>query len=181
MIVFVVLTVFIAGLMVGRTPEYLGKKIERKEVQLAILAILVLPVFALIPTAISILLPAGTATLGNNGAHGFSEVLYAFSSTTENNGSAFGGLGGNQYYNLVTGIVMICGRFLFIVPAVMLAGSLAGKKSVAESVGTFTTYSPIFVALLLGVIIIVGLLTFVPADALGPIVEHLQMLQGKTY
>ncbi len=181
MIVFVVLTVFIAGLMVGRTPEFLGKKIERREVQLAILAILVLPVFALIPTAISILLPAGTATMGNNGAHGFSEVLYAFSSTAENNGSAFGGLGGNQYYNIVTGIVMICGRFLFIIPAVALAGSLAGKKSVAESVGTFTTYSPIFVALLLGVIVIVGLLTFVPADALGPIVEHLQMLQGKTF
>jgi K+-transporting ATPase ATPase A chain len=181
MIVFVILTVFIAGLMVGRTPEYLGKKIERREVQLAILAILVLPVFALIPTAISILLPAGVATLSNAGAHGFSEVLYAFSSTAENNGSAFGGLGGNQYYNIATGIVMICGRFLFIVPAVLLAGSLAGKKSVAESVGTFTTYSPIFVALLLGVIIIVGLLTFVPADALGPIVEHLQMQQGKTF
>ena len=181
MIVFVILTVFIAGLMVGRTPEYLGKKIERREVQLAILAILVLPVFDLIPTAVSILLPAGTATLGNAAAHGFSEVLYAFSSTTENNGSAFAGLGGNQYYNIVTGIAMICGRFLFIVPAVALAGSLAGKKSVAESVGTFTTYSPIFVALLLGVIIIVGLLTFVPADALGPIVEHLQMLQGKTF
>ncbi len=181
MIVFVVLTVFIAGLMVGRTPEYLGKKIERKEVQLAILAILVLPVFALIPTAISLLVPAGTATLGNNGAHGFSEIIYAFSSTTENNGSAFGGLGGNTYYNFATGIAMICGRFLFIIPAVALAGSLAGKKAVAESVGTFTTYSPIFVALLLGVIVIVGLLTFVPADALGPIVEHLQMLQGKTY
>ncbi len=181
MIVFVVLTVFIAGLMVGRTPELLGKKIERGEVQLAILAILVLPAFALIPTAISILLPVATAQLGNNGAHGFSEMLYMFSSVTENNGSAFGGVSGNTYLNIVTGIVMICGRYLFIIPALVLAGSLAGKRSVAETVGTFTTYSPIFVALLLGVIIIVGALTFVPADALGPIVEHLQMLQGKQF
>ncbi len=181
MIVFVVLTVFIAGLMVGRTPELLGKKIERGEVQLAILAILVLPAFALIPTALSILLPVATAQLGNNGAHGFSEMLYMFTSVTENNGSAFGGVSGNTYLNIVTGIVMICGRYLFIVPALVLAGSLAGKRSVAETVGTFTTYSPIFVALLLGVIVIVGALTFVPADALGPIVEHLQMLQGKQF
>jgi len=181
MVVFVVLTVFIAGLMVGRTPELLGKKIERGEVQLAILAILVLPAFALIPTAISILLPVATGQLGNNGAHGFSEMLYMFTSVTENNGSAFGGVSGNTYLNIVTGIVMICGRYLFIIPALVLAGSLAGKRSVAETVGTFTTYSPIFVALLLGVIIIVGALTFVPADALGPIVEHLQMLQGKQF
>jgi len=181
MIVFVVLTVFIAGLMVGRTPEFLGKKIERREVQLAILAILVLPFFALIPTAISILLPIATGQLTNAGPHGLSEMLYMFSSTTENNGSAFAGVSGNTFLNIITGIVMVCGRYLFIIPAVMLAGSLAAKKSVAESVGTFTTYSPIFVALLLGVIIIVGLLTFVPADALGPIVEHLLMLQGKTF
>jgi K+-transporting ATPase ATPase A chain len=181
MIVFVVLTVFIAGLMVGRTPELLGKKIERGEVQLAILAILVLPAFALIPTAISILLPVATGQLGNNGAHGFSEMLYMFTSVAENNGSAFGGVSGNTYLDIVTGIVMICGRYFFIIPALVLAGSLAGKRSVAETVGTFTTYSPIFVALLLGVIIIVGALTFVPADALGPIVEHLQMLQGKQF
>jgi K+-transporting ATPase ATPase A chain len=180
-LIFVVLTVFIAGLMVGRTPEFLGKKIERREVQLAILGILVLPVFALIPAAISVLLPAATGQLGNNGPHGFSEMIYMFSSVTENNGSAFGGVSGNQYLNVVTGTVMLCGRFLFIIPAVALAGSLAGKQSVTETVGTFTTYSPIFVALLLGVIVIVGLLTFVPADALGPIVEHLLMLQGKTY
>ncbi|GAC1310752.1 MAG: potassium-transporting ATPase subunit KdpA [Vulcanimicrobiaceae bacterium] len=180
MLIFVVLTVFIAGLMVGRTPEFLGKKIERREVQLAILGILVLPFFALVPTAISVLLPAATGQLGNTGAHGFSEMIYMFSSVTENNGSAFAGVSGNQYLNIVTGIVMLCGRFLFIVPAVALAGSLAGKRSVPETVGTFTTYSPIFVALLLGVIVIVGLLTFVPADALGPIVEHLLMLQGKT-
>jgi len=181
MIVFVVLTVFIAGLMVGRTPEFLGKKIERREVQIAILAILVLPFFALVPTAIAILQPIATGQLGNGGPHGFSEMLYMFTSTTENNGSAFAGVSGNTYLNVVTGIVMLCGRFLFIIPAVALAGSLAGKKSVAETVGTFTTYSPIFIALLLGVIVIVGALTFVPADALGPIVEHLLTLQGKTF
>jgi K+-transporting ATPase ATPase A chain len=181
MIVFVVVTVFIAGLMVGRTPEFLGKKIERREVQLAILAILILPAFALIPAAIAILLPAATGQLGNGGPHGFSEMLYMFTSTAENNGSAFGGVSGNTFLNVATGIVMICGRFLFIIPAVALAGSLAGKKSVPETVGTFTTYSPIFVALLLGVIVIVGALTFVPADALGPIVEHLLMQQGKTF
>jgi len=181
MIVFVVLTVFIAGLMVGRTPEFLGKKIERREVQLAILAVLVLPVFGLVLPAISVLLPAATGQLSNNGAHGFSEIIYMFASTTENNGSAFGGVSGNTYLNFATGIAMIFGRFLFIIPAILLAGSLAGKKSVAETAGTFSTYSPIFVALLLGVIVIVGLLTFIPADALGPIVEQLQMLQGKTF
>ncbi len=180
MLIFVVLTVFIAGLMVGRTPEFLGKKIERREVQLAILGVLVLPVFALLPAAVSVLLPVATGQLTNTGAHGFSEMLYMFTSVTENNGSAFAGVSGNQYLNILTGAIMLCGRFLFIVPAVALAGSLAGKRSVPETVGTFTTYSPIFVALLLGVIVIVGLLTFVPADALGPIVEHLLMLQGKT-
>jgi potassium-transporting ATPase potassium-binding subunit len=181
MIVFVVLTVFIAGLMVGRTPEYLGKKIERREMQLAILAALVLPVLVLIPAAVSVLLKAGTATLGNNGAHGFSEILYMFSSTTENNGSAFAGVGGSLYLNLVTGGVMLLGRYGFIIPIMALAGSLAGKRSVPETTGTFKTYSPIFVFLLLGVILIVGLLTFVPADALGPIVEQLQLQQGKTF
>jgi K+-transporting ATPase ATPase A chain len=181
MLIFVVLTVFIAGLMVGRTPEFLGKKIERREVQLAILGILVLPVFALIPTAFSILLPIATGQLGNAGPHGFSEMLYMFSSTAENNGSAFAGVNGNTFLSVVTGTVMFCGRFLFIIPAVMLAGSLAGKARVPETGGTFTTYSPIFVALLLGVIVIVGLLTFVPADALGPVVEHLLMQQGRTF
>jgi potassium-transporting ATPase potassium-binding subunit len=181
MIVFIVLTVFIAGLMVGRTPEYLGKKVEKREVQLAILAALVLPIFALVPTAISVLVPVAQSALGNSGPHGFSEMLYGFTSTTENNGSAFAGLSCNTYFNILMGVVMLCGRFLFIVPAVALAGSLAGKKSVPETSGTFTTYSPIFVVLLLGVIIIVGALTFVPADALGPIVEHLLMNQGKTF
>jgi K+-transporting ATPase ATPase A chain len=179
MILFVVLTVFIAGLMVGRTPEFLGKKIERRQVQLAILGALVLPIFALVPTALSVMVPAGTATLTNSGPHGFSELLYGFTSTTENNGSAFSGLGGSMYLNILMGVVMLCGRFLFLIPALLLAGSMAGKPRTPESTGTFTTHSPIFVGLLLGVIIIVGALTFFPADALGPIVEHLRMLQGQ--
>jgi K+-transporting ATPase ATPase A chain len=181
MIVFVVLTVFIAGLMVGRTPEYLGKKIERKEVQFAILAVLVTPVLCLIPTAVATLIPAGTATLGNSGPHGFSEILYAFTSANANNGSAFGGLGPNLFYNLTMGVTMLFGRFVEIIPILALAGALAGKRAVPEGVGTFTTHSPIFVVLLLGVIVIVGALTFLPADGLGPIVEHLFVLQGKTF
>jgi K+-transporting ATPase ATPase A chain len=181
MIIFVVLTVFIAGLMVGRTPEYLGKKIERREVQFAMLGALVLPVLALIPTAISILVPMGTATLSNGGPHGFSELLYGFTSTTENNGSAFAGLGGNIYFNILMGCVMILGRFTFLIPAMLLAGSLAAKVRIPATAGTFTTHSPIFVGLLLGTILIVGALTFFPADALGPIVEHLLMLQGKVF
>jgi K+-transporting ATPase ATPase A chain len=181
MIVFVVLTVFIAGLMVGRTPEYLGKKIERREVQFAILAALVTPVLCLVPTAVAAIVPAGLATLNNGGPHGFSEILYAFTSTNANNGSAFAGIGPNLFYNMLTGTNMMFGRFAVAIPALALAGALAGKKSVAESAGTFTTYSPIFVALLIGVIVIVGALTFLPADALGPIVEHLLVLQGKTF
>src|SRR5580698_9102232 len=180
-IVFVVLTVFIAGLMVGRTPEFLGKKIERREVQFAILAALVTPVLCLVPTAIAAVLPAGLATLNNAGPHGFSEILYAFTSTNANNGSAFAGLGPNLFYKLMTGVNMMFGRFAVAIPALALAGSLAGKQSVPESSGTFTTHSGIFVALLIGVIVIVGALTFLPADSLGPIVEHLLMLQGKTF
>ncbi len=181
MIVFVVLTVFIAGLMVGRTPEYLGKKIERREVQFAILAALVTPVLCLVPTAIAAAIPAGVATLNNGGPHCFSEILYAFTSTNANNGSAFAGLGPSLFYNLMTGVNMFFGRFAVAVPALALAGALAGKKSVPESSGTFTTHSPIFVALLIGVIVIVGALTFLPAESLGPIVEHLLVLQGKTF
>jgi len=181
MIVFVVLTVFIAGLMVGRTPEFLGKKIERREVQFAILAVLVTPVLCLVPTAIAAIIPAGIATLSNGGPHGFSEILYAFTSTNANNGSAFAGLGPNLFYNLATGINMIFGRFTVAIPALALAGALAAKKAVPEGIGTFTTHSPIFVALLIGVIVIVGALTFLPADALGPIVEHLFIYQGKTF
>jgi K+-transporting ATPase ATPase A chain len=181
MIVFVVLTVFIAGLMVGRTPEYLGKKIERREVQFAILAVLVTPVLCLVPTAIASIVPVGLATLNNAGPHGFSEILYAFTSTNANNGSAFAGLGPNLFYNLATGVNMIFGRFTVAIPALALAGALAGKKAVPEGVGTFTTHSPIFIALLIGVIVIVGALTFLPADALGPIVEHLFVSQGSTF
>jgi K+-transporting ATPase ATPase A chain len=181
MLEFVVLTVFIAGLMVGRTPEYLGKKIERREVQYAILALLVVPIFTLVPAALASVSKDGLATLGNNGAHGFSEILYAFTSATGNNGSAFGGLGGNTFYDFWTGVSMFFGRFAEIVAVVALAGALAGKKSVATTAGTFTTTSGIFVALLIGVILIVGALTFFPADALGPIVEQLQLNQGKVF
>ncbi|HKU81422.1 MAG TPA: potassium-transporting ATPase subunit KdpA [Candidatus Tumulicola sp.] len=181
MIVFVVLTVFIAGLLVGRTPELLGKKIERREVQFAILAALVTPVLCLVPTAVAAVSPAGLATLNNAGPHGFSEILYAFTSTNANNGSAFAGLGPNLFYNAATGINMIFGRFTVAIPALALAGSLAGKKSVPENAGTFTTHSPTFVALLIGVILIVGALTFLPADALGPIVEHLFAYRGRTF
>ncbi len=180
-IVFVVLTVFIAGLMVGRTPEYLGKKIERREVQFAILAALVTPVLSLVPTAVASVLPAGLATLGNAGPHGFSEILYAFTSTNANNGSAFAGLGPNLLYNILTGVNMLFGRFAVAIPALALAGALAGKQSVPEGPGTFTTHSGIFVALLIGVIVIVGALTFLPADSLGPIAEHLLVSQGKTF
>jgi len=181
MLVMIVLTVFIAGLMVGRTPEYLGKKIERKEVQLAILFFLIPPLFVLIPAAIAAITPAGTATTNNNGAHGFSEILYAFTSSVGNNGSAFAGIGPNLFFNLMTGISMLFGRIGMFIPALALAGALAGKKAVPASAGTFETHSPIFIALLIGTIVIVGALTFFPADALGPIVDQLQMLQGKTY
>jgi K+-transporting ATPase ATPase A chain len=180
MLEFVVLTVFIAGLMVGRTPEYLGKKIERREIQFAVLALLVVPIFTLIPAGIASVAKDGLATLNNNGAHGFSEILYAFSSATGNNGSAFGGLSGNTFYDFWTGLSMFFGRFAEIVAVLALAGALAGKKSVAATSGTFTTTSGIFVVLLLGVILIVGALTFFPADALGPIVDQLQLVQGKT-
>ncbi|MHB8704488.1 MAG: potassium-transporting ATPase subunit KdpA [Candidatus Tyrphobacter sp.] len=181
MIAFVVLTVFIAGLMVGRTPEYLGKKIERREVQFALLAILVTPILVLAPTAIAVLVPAGLATLGNNGPHGFSEILYAFSSTNANNGSAFAGLGPNRFYDVMTGINMFFGRFAVAIAVRARAGARAGKKAVPVGAGTFTTNSGIFVGLLVGVILIVGALTFLPADALGPVVEHLSILHGRTF
>jgi potassium-transporting ATPase potassium-binding subunit len=180
-IYYAILTVFIAGLMVGRTPEYLGKKIERREVQLAILAALVVPVFALVPAAIASVLPVALATLNNAGPHGFSEILYAYSSTVNNNGSAFAGLGSNTFWNVSTGIVMLFGRIAIMIPVLALAGALVGKQAVATTAGSFRTTSPVFVALLVGVIVIVGALTFFPADALGPIVEHLLNQQGKTF
>jgi K+-transporting ATPase ATPase A chain len=181
MLEFVILTVFIAGLMVGRTPEFIGKKIERREVQLAILAVLVVPTFSLIPAAVSSINPAGLATLNNAGPHGFSEMLYAYTSGVNNNGSAFAGLGTNLYWNVSMGISMLFGRLAEIVPVLGLAGALVRKQAVVATAGTFTTTAPIFVVLLIGVILIVGALTFFPADALGPIVEQLLNVQGKQF
>ncbi len=181
-LMFVILTVFVAGLMVGRTPEYLGKKIEAKEVKMAVLAILILPVAMLGFTAIAVILPTGVASIGNAGPHGFSEILYAYTSAAANNGSAFGGLTGNTpWYNITLGIAMLMGRFLVIIPALAIAGSLVVKKTVPASAGTFPTHGPLFVGLLCGVILIVGGLTFFPALALGPIVEHLAMVAGQTF
>ncbi len=181
-LMFVILTVFVAGLMVGRTPEYLGKKIEAKEVKMAVLAILILPATMLGFTAVAVLLPTGVASIGNPGPHGFSEILYAYTSAAANNGSAFGGLTGNTpWYNITLGIAMLMGRFLVIIPALAIAGSLVMKKTVPASAGTFPTHGPLFVGLLCGVILIVGGLTFFPALALGPIVEHLAMISGQTF
>jgi K+-transporting ATPase ATPase A chain len=181
-LLFVVVAIFVAGLMVGRTPEYLGKKIEAKEVKMAMLALLILPLTMLGFAAVAVVLPTGVAAIANPGPHGFSEILYAYVSAAANNGSAFGGLSGNSlWYNITLGLAMLIGRFLIIVPALALAGSLVTKKSVPESAGTLPTHGPLFVALLLGVILIVGGLEFFPALALGPIVEHLAMIQGQTF
>jgi K+-transporting ATPase ATPase A chain len=179
MLVFVVLSVFIAGLMVGRTPEYLGKKIESKEVRLAALAVLI-DVFSILGfTAVSVLVPAGLAGPLNPGAHGFSEILYQFSSATANNGSAFAGLTGNTvYYNSTGAAAMWIGRFLEHIPILAMAGALAGKKVVPASAGTFATDKPLFVGLLIGVVLIVGALTFFPALALGPLLEQFQLAAG---
>ena len=182
MLLFVIVTVFVAGLMVGRTPEYVGKKIEAREVKMAMLAILILPLMMLGWTAIAVVYEPAVASMGNAGPHGFSEVLYAFTSQTANNGSAFGGLTGNTpFYNLAGAVAMFVGRFWMIVPAMAIAGSLAAKKTVAVSSGTFPTTGGLFVGLLIGVILIVGGLTFFPALALGPIAEHLAMLAGGSF
>ena len=182
MLLFVIVTVFVAGLMVGRTPEYVGKKIEAREVKMAMLAILILPLMMLGWTAIAVVYEPAVASMGNAGPHGFSEVLYAFTSQAANNGSAFGGLTGNTpFYNLAGAIAMFIGRFWMIVPAMAIAGSLAAKRSVAASSGTFPTTGGLFVGLLVGVILIVGGLTFFPALALGPIAEHLAMLAGGSF
>lgn len=174
MLLFVVLAIFVAGLMVGRTPEYVGKKIEAREVKMAMLAILVLPLMYLGWTAVAVVLPSAVASMANAGPHGFTEVLYAFTSATGNNGSAFGGLTGNTFfYNLTLASSMFVGRFFMIVPAMAIAGSLAAKKSIPPSAGTFPTTGSLFVGLVVGVILIIGGLTFFPALALGPIVEHL--------
>jgi len=182
MLVMAVLAVFIAGLMVGRTPEYLGKKIESREMKLSMLYILIFPAIILLATAVAVVLPAGLAGISNPGPHGFSQILYAFTEAAANNGSAFAGLNANtNFYNWLIGISTLFGRFMMSIPALALAGSLVSKKSVPASAGTFPTNGALFVALLVGVIIIVGALTFFPALALGPVVEHLLMLAGKTY
>jgi K+-transporting ATPase ATPase A chain len=176
MLIFVVISIFVAGLMVGRTPEYVGKKIEAREVKMAMLAILVLPLMYLGWTAVGVVLPSAVASMANAGPHGFTEVLYAYTSATGNNGSAFAGLTGNTFFfNLTLASAMFVGRFFMIVPAMALAGSLAGKKSIPPSAGTLPTTGGLFVGLVVGVILIIGGLTFFPALALGPIVEHLAM------
>jgi K+-transporting ATPase ATPase A chain len=178
MLIFAIVAVFVAGLMVGRTPEYLGKKIEAFEMKMSALVILVPAVCVLAGTAIALSLPTGRAGVLNPGPHGFSEVLYAFSSASNNNGSAFGGLTANSFYNVALGVAMWLGRFWVAVPVLAMAGSLARKKAVPPGAGTLPTHTPLFVALLIGTVLLVGALTFLPALALGPIVEHLQLMRG---
>jgi len=183
MLIFVIISVFIAGLMVGRTPEYLGKKIEAYDVQLAMLYLLIFPLIILSLSAISVLAPGfGLSALSNQGPHGLSEILYAYTSATGNNGSAFGGLNANtQWYNITLGIAMFAGRFLMIVPMLAVAGNLVKKRRVPVSAGTFPVTTPLFTALLTSVILIVGALTFVPALSLGPVLEHLMMHAGQVF
>ena len=182
MFLFVVLAVFIAGLMVGRTPEYLGKKIEAHDVKLAMLAVLILAFSILVGTAVAAVTKAGVSSLNNNGPHGLSELTYAFTSATGNNGSAFAGLNANtKFYNVALGIAMFFGRFLMIIPLMGIAGSLAAKKKLAESAGTFPVDGPLFTFLLVGVILIVGALTYFPVLSLGPYVEHFVMNAGKVF
>ena len=180
MLVFAIVAVFVAGLMVGRTPEYLGKKIEAFEMKMAAVAVLVPPLVVLVGTAVAVLVDPGKAGIANPGAHGFSEILYAFSSAGNNNGSAFAGLSANTpFYNTALGLAMFFSRYWLIVPVLAIAGSFAAKKTVPAGAGTLPTHGPLFVALLLGTVFVVGALTFVPALALGPVVEHLQMLSAK--
>jgi K+-transporting ATPase ATPase A chain len=186
MLIFVVLAVFIAGLMVGRTPEYLGKKIEAYDVKLVMLAVMVLAATILGFTAWAAISEWGQAGLNNAGPHGFSEILYAYSSAVGNNGSAFAGLtanpsNGNATFNTTLGVAMLIGRFLMIIPILALAGNLAAKKLVPASLGTFRTEGPTFVILLLGTVVLVGALTFLPALAMGPVVEHFLMHTGTTF
>jgi K+-transporting ATPase ATPase A chain len=179
MLVFALVAVFVAGLMIGRTPEYLGKKVEAFEMKMAAVAILVPPIVVLGGTAIAVLADAGRAGVANPGAHGFSEILYGFSSAGNNNGSAFAGLSANTpFYNTALGFAMLFARYWLLIPVLAIAGSLAAKKTVPAGPGTLPTHGPLFVVLLVGVVLIVGALTFVPALALGPIVEHLQMVSS---
>ena len=180
MLVFAIIAVFVAGLMVGRTPEYLGKKIEAYEMKMASLVILIPPALVLLGTAVAVVTSGGKAGISNPGPHGFSEILYAFSSAGNNNGSAFAGLGANTpFYNISLGLAMFFARYWLAIPTLAIAGSLAGKKLVPPGAGTLPTHTPLFVALLIGVVVIVGALTFFPALALGPIVEHLMMLSSR--
>ncbi len=176
MLVFAIIAVFVAGLMVGRTPEYLGKKIEAYEMKMASLVILIPPMVVLGFTALAVVTEWGKATIYNPGVHGFSEVLYAFSSQGNNNGSAFAGLGANTpFYNITGGLAMLFARYWLAIPTLAIAGSLASKKHVPAGPGTLATHTPLFVVLLISVVVVVGALTFIPALALGPIVEHLLM------
>ncbi len=180
MLIFALIAVFVAGLMIGRTPEYLGKKIEAFEIKMAAIVILIPALFILGGTSLAIMVDAGKSAVANPGAHGFSEILYAFSSAAGNNGSAFAGLSANSpFYNTALGITMLFGRYGIIIPVLAIAGSLAAKKTVPTTVGTLPTHTPLFVMLLIGTVVLVGALTFVPALALGPVVEHLVMVNGK--
>jgi K+-transporting ATPase ATPase A chain len=182
MLLFVIVAMFVAGLMVGRTPEYLGKKLEAKEVKMAMLGILILPMCMLGFAAVAVVIQPGLSSLANSGPHGFSEALYGYVSATGNNGSAFAGLSANTpFWNATLGLAMFIGRFLMIIPMLAIAGSLAAKKIVPTSAGTFPTDGGLFVGLVIGVILITGGLTFLPSLALGPIVEQLSMLAGTTY
>jgi K+-transporting ATPase ATPase A chain len=181
-LVLAVIAVFVAGLMVGRTPEYLGKKIETREMKLAMLAVLIYPLSVLGFTAASLMLKTGLDSLGNAGPHGLSEALYAFASTNANNGSAFAGLNGNTlWFNTSLGLAMFFGRFAYVIPVLALAGSFAAKKKALPSAGTFPTHGPLFVCLLLGVILILYLLQYFPALSLGPVVEHFLLQAGKVF
>ena len=182
MIVYIVLAVFIAGLMVGRTPEYLGKKIEAFDIKMAVLSILVSSLTILIFAAIAVVTKPGLAGISNPGPHGLSQILYAYTSSVGNNGSAFAGINGNAlWYNVTTALAMLLGRFFTVIPVLAIAGSLAAKKHVPESLGTFPVNGPLFTILLVSVIVIVGALTFFPALSLGPILEHLLMNAGKVF
>src|SRR3981081_4103173 len=180
MLIFAIVGVFIAGLMIGRTPEYLGKKIEAFEIKMSSIAILVMPFIVLTGTAVAVSIVSGKAAVANPGAHGFSEILYAFSSAGNNNGSAFAGLSANTpSYNTMLGLAMLFSRFWLLVPTLALAGALAAKKKVPVGAGTLPTHTPLFIVFLTGVVLIVGALTFIPALALGPIVEHLMLHGGE--
>jgi K+-transporting ATPase ATPase A chain len=182
MLIYIILSVFIAGLMVGRTPEYLGKKIEAYDIKMAMLVVLIFPLLILGFSAISSVKHFGSASISNPGPHGLSEILYAFTSQAGNNGSAFGGLTTNTFwYNITGGFTMLIGRFLMIIPMMAIAGNLARKKVIPPSLGTFPVTTPMFTALLTCVILIVGALTFFPALSLGPILEHLLMHAGKIF